>query len=345
MADVTVEGLTKRFGAATALDAVSLSIPDGSFVALLGPSGCGKTTFLRLLAGLETPSAGRIRIGGVDVTAFPPERRGLGMMFQSYALFPHMTVAENLRFPLRMRNIGAPEEQAARVAEALHLVRLDELGARFPRQLSGGQQQRVALARALIADPPVLLLDEPLSNLDAQLRRDMQVELIELHHKIGLTTVLVTHDQDEALSLADVVVLMRAGQIEQIGSPRHIYRRPATIFAARFLGAANVVRVQVARGQAMLAPGILVPAPGARDGERHLVLRQEELRLDATRGAEEVSVPAQVVAVAFHGASLRIVVQVGAHRLSLLAPAGVAPSWNSGDLAQLCWPLEAGILL
>ncbi len=345
MADVVVAGLSKRFGAIAALDAVDLSIPDGSFVALLGPSGCGKTTFLRLLAGLETPSAGRIRIGGVDVTELPPERRGLGMMFQSYALFPHMTVAENLRFPLRMRSIGTGPAQVARVAEALRLVRLDELGQRFPRQLSGGQQQRVALARALIADPPVLLLDEPLSNLDAQLRKDMQVELIELHRNIGLTTVLVTHDQDEALSLADVVVLMRAGRIEQIGSPRDIYRQPATIFAARFLGAANVVPVQVAQGWATLATDARVPAPTVGDGARQLVLRQEELRLDAACSTHEVSVPARVIAVAFHGASLRIVVQVGEHRLSLVAQADDGATWRAGDLAQLCWRPDSGIFL
>ena len=345
MADVTVEGLTKRFGATAALDTVSLAIPDGSFVALLGPSGCGKTTFLRLLAGLETPSAGRIRIGGQDVTELPPERRGLGMMFQSYALFPHMNVQENLRFPLRMRGLGTRADQATRVAQALQLVRLDELGTRFPRQLSGGQQQRVALARALIADPPVLLLDEPLSNLDAQLRKDMQVELIELHRKIGLTTVLVTHDQDEALSLADVVVLMRAGRIEQIGTPRDIYRRPASIFAARFLGAANVIPVEVARGHVILAPSVAVPAPASRDGRYHLILRQEELRLAAQRADHEVSVPASIVAVAFHGASLRIVVEVGEHRLSLLAPAGDGPVWRAGDRAELCWNPAAGILL
>ncbi len=345
MADVVVEGLSKRFGATTALDAVSLAIPDGSFVALLGPSGCGKTTFLRLLAGLETPSAGRIRIGGVDVTELAPERRGLGMMFQSYALFPHMTVAENLRFPLRMRGVGTRPEQAVRVAEALRLVRLDELGARFPSQLSGGQQQRVALARALIADPPVLLLDEPLSNLDAQLRKDMQVELIELHRKIGLTTVLVTHDQDEALSLADVVVLMRTGQIEQIGSPRDIYRHPATIFAARFLGAANVIPVQVSRGVATLGSGVTIPAAHAPDGAHHLVLRQEDLWLRAARADQDLAVPATIVAVAFHGASLRVVVRVGDHRVALQASADDGATWRAGDFAQLCWRREAGIFL
>jgi ABC-type Fe3+/spermidine/putrescine transport system ATPase subunit len=277
MAGVVVESLTKRFGAIAALDRVSVSIPDGALVALLGPSGCGKTTFLRLLAGLETPDGGTIRIGDNDVTALPPERRGLGMMFQSYALFPHMTVAENLRFPLRMRRIGERAAQDMRVADALRLVRMEGFAERYPRQLSGGQQQRVALARAVIADPPVLLLDEPLSNLDALLRKEMQLELIELHRKIGLTTVLVTHDQEEALSLADRVVLMRDGRIEQIDTPRDIYRHPRTPFAASFIGAANLIPVTVTAGRAAIAPGVSVAAPGIADGARILVLRQEDL--------------------------------------------------------------------
>jgi ABC-type Fe3+/spermidine/putrescine transport system ATPase subunit len=324
MAELRVDGLSKRFGAAVALDGVDLSIRDGAFVALLGPSGCGKTTFLRLLAGLEAPSAGTIRIGGADVTGLPPERRGLGMMFQSYALFPHMTVAGNLRFPLRMRALGDRAAQEGKVREALRLVRLEGLEDRHPRQLSGGQQQRVALARALVADPPVLLLDEPLSNLDAQLRKDMQVELMELHRKIGLTTILVTHDQDEALSLADFVVLMRAGRIEQAGPPREIYARPATAFAARFLGAANVV-------------------PAMVDGARQLVLRQEELSLRAAPLDGEASLPARVVAIAFHGPGLRVVVEAGPHRLDVLAPPDLA--LRPGDAAMLCWQPGKALLL
>ena len=342
MADVTVANLTKRFGTTAALDAVDLEIADGSFTALLGPSGCGKTTFLRLLAGLETPSAGTIRIGGTDVTTLPPERRGLGMMFQSYALFPHMSVADNLRFPLRMRGLGDRAEQERRVADALKLVRMEPLARRFPRELSGGQQQRVALARALIADPPVLLLDEPLSTLDAQLRKDMQVELMELHRKVGLTTVLVTHDQDEALSLADRVVLMRAGRIEQIGAPRAIYRQPATAFAASFLGAANLVPVTVRAGWAEIDGVGRVPLVSSRDGARQLVLRQEDLRLRAAPRDGEVAVPARVVAVAYHGAGLRIVVEVGALRLNVLG--GADEIWRAGDDVQLCWSPGGAVL-
>jgi putative spermidine/putrescine transport system ATP-binding protein len=343
MAEVAVRNLTKRFGDVAALDAVDLEIPDGSFTALLGPSGCGKTTFLRLLAGLETPSAGTIRIGGVDVTALPPEKRGLGMMFQSYALFPHMSVAENLRFPLRMRGLGDRAAQARRVEEALRLVRMETMADRLPRALSGGQQQRVALARALIADPPVLLLDEPLSNLDAQLRKDMQVELMELHRKVGLTTVLVTHDQDEALSLADRVVLMRAGRIEQIGAPRDIYRRPATPFAASFLGAANLIPVTVREGWGEIAGVGRVPLVAAPAGERQLVLRQEDLALRAGPGDGEVSVPVRVVAVAYHGAGLRIVVEVGDLRLNVLGAAD--EPWRPGDAARLCWSPAGALVL
>ena len=345
MASVDVKTLTKRFGAVTALDAVSLAIPDGALLAVLGPSGCGKTTFLRLLAGLETPDAGAIRIGTADVTALPPERRGLGMMFQSYALFPHMTVAENLRFPLKMRRLGERRDQDRRIAAALRLVRMEGFADRFPRQLSGGQQQRVALARAVIADPPVLLLDEPLSNLDALLRKEMQVELIELHRKIGLTTVLVTHDQEEALSLADRVVLMKDGRIEQVGSPREIYGNPATPFAASFIGAANLLPVTVSGAQAMLAPGVAVPAPAGPDGARFLVLRQEELTLRSQPLAGETAVPAKVVAVAYHGAQCRAVVEVGEHRVTLLLPAAAVDAWPAGAETMLCWPREAARLL
>jgi ABC-type Fe3+/spermidine/putrescine transport system ATPase subunit len=344
MAGVVVENLEKRFGATAAVDRVSLSVPDGAIVAILGPSGCGKTTFLRLLAGLETPDGGTIHIGATDVTGLPPERRGLGMMFQSYALFPHMTVAENLRFPLKMRRIDSRAAQT-RVADALRLVRMEGFAERYPRQLSGGQQQRVALARAIIADPPVLLLDEPLSNLDAQLRKEMQVELIELHRKIGLTTVLVTHDQEEALSLAGLVVLMRAGRIEQIGAPQDIYRNPRTAFAASFIGSANLIPVSVTNGQTVIASGLTVAMPGIRDGEGLLVLRQEDLALRRQPLAGEVAVAASVLAIAYHGAQCRIVAALGEHRVTLVMPAGAAAAWSVGAAGMLCWaPSDASVL-
>ncbi len=245
MSDLTLTDIRKSYGRVEVLHGIDLAIRSGEFVALLGASGCGKTTLLRIVAGLETVSAGRVEIAGREITALPPERRDIAMMFQSYALLPHLSVAENVRFPLRMRRQGSREEQAAKVEQALETVQLTTMADRRPSQLSGGQQQRVALARAIVSNPQVLLLDEPLSNLDARLREEMQVELIEIHRRLGLTTLFVTHDQDEALSLADRVVLMNQGKVEQEGTPREIYDAPATGFASSFLGAANLLPVTV----------------------------------------------------------------------------------------------------
>ncbi|MCP5150677.1 MAG: ABC transporter ATP-binding protein [Ectothiorhodospiraceae bacterium] len=352
MAQVELVDLKKHYGAAHAVDGVSVSLEEGTFAAILGPSGCGKTTLLRLLAGLERPTAGRVRVGGDDLTAVPPERRGLGMMFQSYALLPHMTVAENLRFPLRMQRIGDRAAQHERVRWAIDLVQLGGMADRYPRQLSGGQQQRVALARAIIASPRVLLLDEPLSNLDAQLRKDMQLELIELHRQLRLTTVLVTHDQEEALSLADTVVLMRDGRVEQVGSPWAIYRRPATAFAARFLGAANLLEVTVRRAGgehwvAALAPGceVAVPAPeDGREGARQLVVRQEDVVIEPGVGATG-AVAAEIATVAFQGATCRLVVRVAGQRMEVLAPAQVAEGLDGGRAVSVRWPPDVTVVL
>ena len=352
MLPVAVEGLTKAFGATVALDAVSLTFEPKSFTALLGPSGCGKSTLLRLIAGLERPTGGRIRIGAQDVTALPPERRDVGMMFQSYALFPHMSVAENVAFPLKMKG-EARGEIAGRVAEALALVRLDQMAARSVKALSGGQQQRVALARAFVARPGVLLLDEPLSNLDARLREDMQVELIELHRTLGLTTVFVTHDQEEALSIADTVVLMRAGRIEQTGTPEAIYAAPKTPFAADFIGAANLLPARVRQGEdgfVAEVEGTLVPVrPPAdgREGDYALMLRQEDIRLTDAPPAGFASLPATVRTRVYLGAGARVVVSVGARTLTLLtdkhaaAPGGTAMhvAWDP-DHARLLHPQQ-----
>lgn len=285
MANVRLENIRKSFGNVKVLHGISLDIASGEFVSLLGASGCGKTTLLRTVAGLETVTSGTVVIDGQTVTDLPPEKRDIAVMFQSYALLPHLSVAENVRFPLRMRNIGSREEQAERVKTALETVQLGHLGDRKPRQLSGGQQQRVALARAIVSKPKVLLLDEPLSNLDARLREDMQVELIEIHKRLGLTTLFVTHDQEEALSLSDRVVLLNAGRVEQQGTPAEIYTRPATEFASNFLGSANIIPATIetddAGSVAVLADGQrlqLSPGESAR-GPARLVLRQEDIAI------------------------------------------------------------------
>lgn len=260
MATVDLAEIRKSYGPVEVLHGVSLTIERGQFVALLGPSGCGKTTLLRIIAGLESVTAGSVHLAGRDVTRLPPEKRNIAMMFQSYALLPHLSVAENVRFPLRMRHIGTRAEQDAKVAAALDLVQLGALGSRMPRQLSGGQQQRVALARAVVSDPDVLLLDEPLSNLDARLREDMQVELLQLHRRLGITTIFVTHDQEEALSLADRVAVMNAGRVMQIGTPQEVYDRPANAFVAGFVGRSASFEARVGRNAFVVGNGRRIPA-------------------------------------------------------------------------------------
>ena len=240
MAFLTLDGLTKRFGSHTAVDGLSLGVEKGEFVSLLGPSGCGKTTTLQLIAGFVEPTSGGITLEGRDLLAVKPARRGLGIVFQSYALFPHMTVAENVGFGLEMQGVAAAE-RVRRVGETLELVGLGAFTGRFPRQMSGGQQQRVALARALVIKPQILLLDEPLSNLDAKLREEMQIELRQIQRSLGTTTILVTHDQAEAMALSDRLVVMNHGRAEQIGAPHEAYERPATPFVASFLGKTNLV--------------------------------------------------------------------------------------------------------
>lgn len=240
IAQIEFRNVTKMYGAVAAVNDLSLSVRQGEFLTILGPSGSGKTTALMLLAGFATPSQGDILIAGKSVTSVPSYRRDQGIVFQSYALFPHLTVRRNLEFPLEMRGVAA-SNRAERVENILKRVRLNDLGGRMPSQLSGGQQQRVALARALIADPPILLLDEPLGALDRNLREQMQTEIKSLHKEFGKTTICVTHDQEEALTLSDRIVVMRAGTIEQTDTPEALYDRPATRFVANFLGEANIL--------------------------------------------------------------------------------------------------------
>lgn len=299
----TVEllGVVKDYGGHRALDGIDLRIEPGEFVALLGPSGCGKTTALRALSGLETIDAGRILIDGDDVAPVPTNRRDMGMVFQSYSLFPHMTTLQNVEFGLRMRNVTGDDRQT-RAVDALDMVGLNRLAGRYAHQLSGGQQQRVALARALVTRPRVLLLDEPLSALDAKVRVQLRDEIRRIQTELGITTVFVTHDQEEALAVADRVAVMNNGVIEQIGTPEQLYATPATPFVADFVGLSNRVAGQVRDGR-ILVHGTELELLGDRlpDGAATAYVRPEDITI---HGAEAGGIPAIVVASSFLG-SLR----------------------------------------
>ena len=277
MARLDLTDVTKRYGEMTAVDKVSLAVDNGEFLVLLGPSGCGKTTTLRIIAGFVEATSGSVKLGGADVTSLPPWKRNAGLVFQSYALFPHLTVNQNVAFGLEMRKVPKAD-MPAKIAEALRLVRLDHLGERLPRQLSGGQQQRVALARALVFRPDILLLDEPLSNLDAKLRQDVRVEIRELQRSLGLTTVMVTHDQEEALTMADRLVVMSEGRIRQIGTQQDLYERPADRFVADFVGRSTFIEGHVqASGQFVSRGGLAIACREGRSGTAALALRPERL--------------------------------------------------------------------
>ncbi|MGE0846250.1 MAG: ABC transporter ATP-binding protein [Flavobacteriaceae bacterium] len=323
MSAVALKDMVKRFGSFTAVHRMSLDIPEGSFVTLLGPSGCGKTTTLRIVAGLLDPSEGEITIKGRRVNDVPIHRRNLGLVFQNYALFPHKTVGDNVAFGLKYRGV-ARDEAARRVKQALELVQLPHTIDRFPKQLSGGQQQRIALARAIVIEPDVLLLDEPLSALDANLREDMRVELKRIQHRIGVTTIFVTHDQSEALAMSDSIVVMSNGRVEQVGEPEEVYNRPASEFVARFLGASNIVPARCvgvsAKEVALEAGGIgrvVVPAAQASrvtdEGAAKLVVRAEKLFLEkpgaSANGA--ISVDGVVETVDYQGQAARYFVRIG----------------------------------
>ncbi|ESR22517.1 ABC transporter ATP-binding protein [Lutibaculum baratangense] len=320
---VQLDQIAKRFGPFTAVHPTSLDIPAGHFVTLLGPSGCGKTTTLRMIAGLLDPTEGEIRVKGNRVNEVPIHRRNLGLVFQNYALFPHRTVEQNVAFGLKYRNVSK-EEAKRRVADALSLVQLPELGHRYPRELSGGQQQRIALARAIVIEPDVLLLDEPLSALDANLREDMRVELKRIQDRLGITTIFVTHDQSEALAMSDQIVVMSAGRVEQVGPPEEVYNTPANEFVARFLGASNIFEGRVADATvdvvALDVPIFgVVPVPAERaqglsNGEpAKLVVRAEKLKLarPGTDADGAVSVDGVVEAVDYQGQVARYFVRTG----------------------------------
>jgi len=342
---VELLGITRRFGAVTALDAVDLTIAAGEFLTLLGPSGCGKTTLLRVIGGFETPDAGAVRIAGRDMTAVPPYRRPVNTVFQNYALFPHLSVGENIAFGLKMLRVPAAEIRT-RVGEALALVSLPGLEQRRPHQLSGGQRQRVALARALVCRPQVLLLDEPLAALDAKLRHEMQHELKQLQRQLKITFIFVTHDQQEALAMSDRIALLKAGRVEQLDTPPEIYGRPRTPFAADFIGRANLIEAvvqSVAETQLVCTSpeGRWVASGGAGDraiGSRvTLMVRPEHVRVAAAEAGrtpdastDEASpnrFSAEVVAVAFKGFVHEAVLKLPS---GLLVTALTTQSWSVG---------------
>ncbi|HUF57415.1 MAG TPA: ABC transporter ATP-binding protein [Thermohalobaculum sp.] len=327
---VELNDIVKRFGDLTAVHRTSLEIPEGSFVTLLGPSGCGKTTSLRMIAGLLDPTEGEIRIKGRRVNEVPIHKRNLGLVFQNYALFPHRTVAQNVAFGLKYRDV--PRDEAKRkVDDALALVQLPDLGHRYPRELSGGQQQRIALARAIVIEPDVLLLDEPLSALDANLREDMRVELKRIQDRLGITTIFVTHDQSEALAMSDEIVVMSDGRVEQVGPPEEVYNAPASEFVARFLGASNILEGRASDAAAGVVAvevphfgTVPVPAERARGlgagKPAKLVVRAEKLRLAPPGPAPEgeLAVEGTVETVDYQGQVVRYFVRVGGAQLQAI---------------------------
>jgi spermidine/putrescine ABC transporter ATP-binding subunit len=347
-ADVRLDKVRKTFGAVVAVNDVSLDIARGTIFSLLGPSGCGKTTTLRLIAGFEQPSAGEVYIRGKRVTTIAPYRRDFSMVFQSYALFPHLNVAQNVAFGLRMRRVPR-SERGASVVEALGLVKLGALAERYPRQLSGGQQQRVALARALVIKPAVLLLDEPLGALDKMLREEMQVELRQLQQRLGITAVFVTHDQEEALTLSDQVAVMRNGIIEQVGAPREIYDRPVNEFVAGFLGASNfldgtVLSRDAGIAQVATASGVVsVVTDTARIGDKvRLAVRPERVRMSRPEGE---GVSARIRDIVYRGSVTHYYMSSAAGPLLCYLQNAAAGDWSVGEEVRCTWDVGSGVLV
>jgi spermidine/putrescine transport system ATP-binding protein len=355
---VEVTGVTRRFGDYVALDRVSLTVGDGELFSLLGPSGCGKTTLLRILAGLDLPDEGTVRIGGVDMSEVPAHLRPVNTVFQSYALFPHLSVRDNVAFGLRMKRV--PEgEVATRVDAALAMARLEPFAARKPAQLSGGQRQRVALARALINRPKVLLLDEPLGALDLKLRKELQVELLEIQRQVGITFVFVTHDQEEALVLSDRIAVMRAGKIEQLGAAEALYEHPRNRFVSQFLGTCNLidatfeadgeseVRVGTALGTLFVAKGAWRETPRSGDSKCTLAIRPEKVAVVSPGEAGVNKVPATIREIVYIGAESHYLLDTPVGTItayvmnSLLAPLGLA----IGDRVTVYLPSSALFVL
>jgi spermidine/putrescine transport system ATP-binding protein len=337
---VDIRGVSRAFGATVALDDVSLEIAENEFFALLGPSGCGKTTLLRSIAGFEHPDSGSILLSGEDLLALPPNRRPVNLMFQSYALFPHLSVEGNVAYGLKREGVRR-DEMRRRVAEVLETVGLSDLSQRRPAQLSGGQRQRVALARAIVKRPRLLLLDEPLSALDRKVRGEMQLELKRLQHEVGITFVVVTHDQDEAMSMADRIAVMGNGRVQQVATPAELYRRPANLFVADFIGTSNRLPGRVEEGR-FVSHGLgHLPAPaGAVAGDGHLVVRPEDVRLvPAGQGVAQGTVVDQL----FHGGAATVVVDVPGHDQPFLVSVPGLVASQRGQATGLDW--DSGVVV
>jgi len=341
---IAVQGLTKRFGEVTAVKGVDLDLAENEFFALLGPSGCGKTTLLRMIAGFAQPDEGRILLDGKDMTAVRPNRRPVNLMFQSYALFPHMTVVQNIAYGLEMEGRGKGEI-ARRVGEMLEMTALAEFANRKPDSLSGGQRQRVALARALVKRPRVLLLDEPLGALDKKLREQMQLELKRMQHEVGITFVIVTHDQEEALVMADRIAVLNTGEIVQVGSPRDLYEFPRSRFVAGFIGQMNFFPGRLTEAGLAYGAGVLTgEAPQALPlgAQAVAAVRPERLSLAAEHpGDDKNAVAAQIVDIAYHGqdVNLHLAARESAERILVRLSAGEAErgDWRPGQSVWCCW--------
>ena len=333
MAEVKIQSVTKKFGEVKAVDNFVCTVGDGEFVSILGPSGCGKTTMLRMIAGFEKPTEGEICIGDKLVSSpakgifVPPEKRSIGMVFQSYAVWPHMSVFDNVAYPLKIKGL-AKSDIAERTNRALGLVHLDGLAARLPSQLSGGQQQRVALARALVAEPDLLLLDEPLSNLDAKLRESMRFEIKELQKKLGVTVIYVTHDQAEAMAMSDRIVVMSAGLIHQIGNPAEVYETPADKTIADFIGLVNFLQAQAGEGGVVVpALGRTVPAPDGVSGKAVAAVRPEHIAL-AVPGP---GLTGTVVHKSYLGDAVDWRIELSGEQVRVIAPAAAFKEVAAGD--------------
>ncbi|SDE28712.1 ABC transporter ATP-binding protein [Paraburkholderia lycopersici] len=339
MSFLTLQGISKRYGDFTAIEQLDLTVARGEFLSLLGPSGCGKTTTLQMIAGFVTPTTGRITLDGRDITHERPEKRGIGVVFQSYALFPHMTVAGNVGFGLEMRKMKRAQ-RAERIAEALDLVRLRGLDARYPKELSGGQRQRVAIARALAMQPELLLLDEPMSNLDAKLREEMHIELRAIQKRLGITTILVTHDQVEAMTMSDRIAVMHRGTIAQLSTPFDAYERPATPFASTFLGRTNTLEGEVLRRNPRCAEvevaGTMLQVPHeGREvaGAVNVYIRPEKVRL----ANGDARLTGRVTTRVFVGNQWLLAVETELGKLHVAQPNHGAPPPEEGSEVGLAW--------